>query len=99
MQHARRLASCQRAAHIEAEAVLLQWPTIESLVEVLSQLSAPNGIYDNVLNATRQRRSKRHEYTSEEHKASACLDYINRTRDDSKKLDNRSLIDMIHFKI
>ena len=48
--NARRLASCQQAGRGGAEAVVLKVPTIESLVELLEQLAAPNGIYDEVRN-------------------------------------------------
>ena len=46
--NARRLASCQQATH--GEAVVLKLPTIESLAELLEELPAPGGIYDEVLN-------------------------------------------------
>ena len=95
------LASCQQAAHGMAKAVVLKLSTIELLVELLEQLAAPNGIYDQVFNVTHQRRSKRHdtEYTSREHNMNSCREKIAELNDKVARLNNSSPVDRVSVKI
>lgn len=73
--NARRLASRRQAAGGEAGTVVLKPPTIESLAELLEQLAASNGIYDEVLSATRCAKSQRQRHTSEAHREALYSDY------------------------